>query len=129
MAQRPTFLSIICILLALYGVMLLLGGAALAVLGGTGVIGDVIGTIGYELTDTLIMGIGIAFVIVGVLALLVVFLLWNGNSFGWYLTMVFLVINAVSGIFMLPAGVVQLVITILLIWYFFRPNVKDFFGV
>lgn len=122
MVQRPTFLSIICILMALYGIFVLIAGVALTAFGFTIAAAFSIGSIP-------VIGIGVGFIVLGLLTLLVVFLLWSGSSIGWYLAVVYLVINAIFGILSLPVGILSLLITILLIWYFFRPNVKDFFGV
>jgi len=129
MAQRPTFLSIICILLALYGVFILLVGVMLAAFGGSGALSGIADDIGLEFAEAFLIGFGIGLIVIGLLALLAVYLLWNGKTIGWYLAVIFLAINAISGIFMLPAGILSLVVTVLLIVYFFRPNVKAFFDV
>jgi len=129
MAQRPAFLSVMCILLTLIGVLMLIVGVMLAALGGTGALSWIEDYIGTVLVGTFLFAFGIALIVVGLLALLTVYLLWNGNAAGWYLVVVLLAINAISGLFMLPAGVISLLITVLLIIYFFRPNVREFFDV
>jgi hypothetical protein len=75
-----------------------------------------------------ITGIGVGFIIVGVIALIVTYLLWKGIKLGWYLALIFLAINAVVGILSLWSGLLSLLISALLIWYFLRPSVREFFG-
>jgi hypothetical protein len=126
MAGRPTFLSIICILLAIYGVLLIIGGAAILALGDT--VKDALADASLEEFAGLFTAIGAIALIIGLLVLVVVYLLWSGIGIGWYLALIFLVINAILGILAFPIGLVTLVITVLLIWYFLRPNVRAFFG-
>jgi hypothetical protein len=76
-----------------------------------------------------LLAIGVWMIILGLLTLVVVYFLWNGKKIGWYLVMIYLVINAITGIISLPGGILNLLLTIVLIWYFFRPNVREFFGV
>ncbi|MCL1984194.1 MAG: hypothetical protein FWG58_02190 [Methanomassiliicoccaceae archaeon] len=122
MAQRPTFLTIICILIALYGILMLLAGI-LIIAGGSFLEDNGIDTGG------LFTIAGGVMLIVGIVALIAFFLLKNGNKIGWFLAMIFLILNAISGILAFPAGLLTLVITVLLIWYFLRPNVREFFGI
>jgi len=125
MAQRPTFLSIICILLALFGIVMLLLGVMMLALSGDSIWDE----IGVDFGSALMLGMGAGFLLVGLLTMLAVYLLWNGKKIGWYITIILLVINAIMGILAFPAGLLNLLITVVLIWYFFRPNVKEFFGV
>jgi len=130
MAQRPTFLSIICILLALYSVLMLLVGVILVAFGVSGALSGIVDNIGLEeFAEAFLIGFGIGLILIYLLALLAVYLLWNGKTLGWYLAVIVLVINAIQGIFTLPAGILSLVVTVLLIVYFFRPSVKAFFDV
>ena len=122
MAQRPSFLTIICILIAIYGILMLLAGV-LIIAGGS-----IIENAGID-TGGLFTAAGGVMIIVGIVALIAFFLLKNGNKIGWFLAMIFLVLNAISGILAFPTGLLTLVITVLLIWYFMRPNVRAFFSV
>jgi len=124
MAGRPTFLSIICILLAIYGIIMLIGGIAIIGLGAG--LEDVLKDAGLD--SGLFTALGVVAVIIGLLVLVIFYFLWKGVKIGWYLVMIFLVLNAILGILSFPLGIVSLVLTILLIWYFMRPNVRAFFG-
>jgi len=127
MAQRPTFLSIICILLALLGIIMLVVGAVLV--GSSDVLKDAFANLGVDVESSFFVAMGAIALIFGLLALLVSYLLWKGNKLGWYLVFVVLILNAIFGILALPAGLVEIVITIFLIWYFLRPKVRAYFGV
>ncbi|MDR2866088.1 MAG: hypothetical protein LBV13_01590 [Methanomassiliicoccaceae archaeon] len=124
MAQRPTFLSIICILLAISGLLLLLAG--IMVIASEGAINDALGDVDLLVDLT---AIGAIALIAGLIALVVTYMLWKGIKLGWYLVMVYLIILVIFGILSLPAGILSLIVVIVLIWYFFRPNVKEFFGI
>jgi len=124
MAERPTFLTIIAILLALYGLVLIFLGLALVVLKGD--IEKAIADAGLAFDALTALGVGC--LIVGLLAFIVAYLLMKGIKLGWYLAVIFLIINAVIGILSLPAGILGLILTVVLIWYFFRPRVRAFFG-
>jgi len=130
MAQRPAFLSLICILLALVGILFLILGVMLVAFANADFLAEFdLDQYFNSLVGIGMLSLGAAFIILCVLTLLVSYLLWNGKSIGWYLVMVYLVIVAIVGIFALPVGILNLLITVLLIWYFFRPNVREFFGV
>ena len=108
--------------MAIVGILTLIGGITMIL-----VDADWAGTIG--LSSSLVKALGVYSAVVGLLTLVVAFLLWTGNKLGWYLAIVVLILNAVSSIFQLPTGALTLVVMIILIWYFFRPNVKEFYGV
>jgi len=124
MAERPTVLSIICILMAIIGILSLIGGIMLVLASGNN---DWAGMI--DISGSLLLALGAFTVFVALLTLVVVFLLWTGNKIGWYLAIVILVLNGVSAILQLPTGILTIVIMVILVWYFFRPNVKQYFGV
>jgi len=122
MAQRPTLITIICILMAIVGILTLIGGVTMLLVDATWA-----GTI--DLSPSLVKAFGAYSAAVGLLTLIVAFLLWTGNKIGWYLAIIVLALNAISSIFQLPTGVVTIIVMVILIWYFFRPNVKEFYGV
>jgi hypothetical protein len=126
MAQRPTFLSIIAILLAIYGVLMLIAGIAMILLNANSEVIKVFTDNGIR-TDW-ITAIGLVALVLGILALAVAFFLWKGMAIGWYLAMIFLIINAIWGLLTLWAGLLTLIVSAVLIWYFLRPKVRGFFG-
>jgi len=110
--------------MAIIGILSLIGGVGMIWLAGAA---DWAGVI--DFSSSIITALGVYSVIVGLLTLVVVFLLWTGNKLGWYLAIILLVLNAIQGIISLPTGILTLIIMAILIWYFFRPNVKEYFGV
>jgi hypothetical protein len=126
MANRPTFLSIICILLAIYGIIVMIGGIMIVAVGNDGAVQDALKSVG--MSSSFFNALGAISIIVGLIALVVAYLLWKGISLGWFLALIFLGINAILGILSFPAGLLILIVTVLLIWYFLRPNVREFFG-
>lgn len=56
----------------------------------------------------------------------------NGRDWAWGLTLVLMALNGLSGLFDLatlePGGVVAIAVSGLVIWYFFQPDVKRWFG-
>jgi hypothetical protein len=121
MAQRPTFLSIICILLALYGLASLAVGAMFVFVDFNIALLD-------ELGDLLAYA-GWSAIALGLITLIMVIFLWKGSKIGWFLVILFLIINLITGILAFPAGLILLLIVIFFLWYFFKPNVRKFFGI
>ncbi|MDR0335264.1 MAG: hypothetical protein LBH69_05215 [Methanomassiliicoccaceae archaeon] len=66
--------------------------------------------------------------IIGILVLASAYMLWKGIKLGWYLALIVLVLTAIEGLLALWGGLLLLIVAVLLIWYFFRPNVRAFFG-
>ncbi|MDR0791444.1 MAG: hypothetical protein LBE47_02775 [Methanomassiliicoccaceae archaeon] len=125
MAQRPAFLSIICILLAAVGLVALLVSVTFLI--GLDMITDLLAKI--NLLDGFVAAgyVGIA---VGLLAVVVAVLLWKGNKLGWFLVMLYLVLLLIWMVLSLGwYGLIVLIVVVLLIWYFLSANVKAFFGV
>jgi len=129
MAERPTVITIICILVAILGILMLMSGLMFLTVKNSA---DLIGPMS-EYSVSLINAIGAGYVIIGLLSLVVAFLLWTGKTIGWYLAIIYLIINAVLSIFSIfvrdYTGVINLIIMGILIWYFFQPHVKKFYSV
>jgi len=126
MAERPTFLSIIAILLAIYGVLLIIGGLAMVAMSGNAEIQKIFTDAG--LNTSWMTALGLLALVLGILAIAVAYLLWKGIKLGWFLALIFLVFNLVYGLLAGGIGWLALIITVLLIIYFLRPKVRAFFG-
>lgn len=121
---RPTGVTIIAVLEALGGIIMLLAGLGMVALGGfmalpggmmPGVLGMMAGFLGF------------AFAIIGILSLIFAWGLWTGQGWAWTLTLIFAVIGILFGLFSLPGSILQIIIQAIIIYYLFRPNVKAFF--
>jgi uncharacterized membrane protein (DUF2068 family) len=119
-------ISIIAILNFLIGLFFLVMGVLLAM--GTVAITDLdadlqgLGTVG-----------GAVLVIIGILYLVIAGGLWNGWRIMWYLSVIVTAISLILGIASLFTGtfvgIISLIIDILILYYLFRPGVKEFFGI
>jgi hypothetical protein len=134
--KRPILIAIIGFLTILVAVLILLG-AVLALfsdtivdLGGTGLEG-ILDFIGYGG-----LLVGIIFLIVGIG-------IWRGWAIMWYIAVIIYILGAASSIISIALAftnddvsqaaiaplVVSLVICVLVLYYLFRPKVKEFFNI
>jgi hypothetical protein len=136
MAQRPIGISIIAILAALVGVLCFVGTVMFAALSTVGsFLQDMIEMYGAtvlpgigSLLAAIALGIAGVLAIVGILYLVTAYGLWTGKGWARMLAIVLLILDIIGGILTLPAGIVGLIIAGVLLWYFFTPSVKAFFG-
>ena len=134
--SRPLLITILAILYFLCGILLLLSGIVLA-----------LGVINLEdFTEefkSLLSAGGIVLIIMGIIYLIVAGGFWNGWKIMWYLGVIFTFISLILAIvsmagsayllladFSIVLGLVlPVAINALLLYYLFRPNVKEFFGI
>jgi uncharacterized membrane protein HdeD (DUF308 family) len=80
----------------------------------------------------LVVLIGIGFIILGIVYLAVAYGLWKGKKWAWTITLVVSVISIIIGIASLATGnvgaIIQIIISAVIIYYLYRPNVKAYFG-
>lgn len=134
---RPSGVAILSILAALGGILCLIGAAVLGILAGTWsefietIVEDygagAIPGVGGFLTG-IIMAIAAVAAIIGILYLITAYGLWVGKSWAWWLTIILSVLGIIGGLLSLPVGIIGIIIYILIIYYFTRPHVKEFFG-
>ena len=126
-APRPILITILAILEFLGGLLFLIAG--IVIVAGVITTADV-----PELAELGSIG-GIGFIIVGLIALIIAGGFWNGWSIMWYLGVIF---NAISAAFIvytmftgggIVAGIIPLIIELIILFYLFRPGVKEFFGI
>jgi hypothetical protein len=116
-AGRPLFVTIIGILYLLIGVCALIFGIAVA----AGVsIGD--DTFGATLVGAVGVGLAIIYAVIG-------YGILKGWKIMWYLGVIFAIIGIIIGILAFPLGLIALVIDLVILYYLFRPRVKQFFKV
>ncbi len=134
---RPTGVAVLAILGALGGVLSLFGAVVLGILAGTmsefiestieeygaGAIPDIGGFV-----TGIIMVIAAVAAIMGILLFIDAYGLWTGKSWAWWLTIILSVIGIIGGLLSLPGGIIGIIIEVLIIYYFTRPHVKEFFG-
>ena len=119
--SRPTLITIIAIHYFLVGVLSIISGLVMIV-GGAAVGQLVLGSM-----------TGAVLIVVGLVNLVIAGGFWNGWKAIWYLAVLFGVLEliiCIVGVFSVgPLSLVGLLIEALLLYYMFRPNVKEFFGI
>ena len=140
MAQtiRPIGVSVLAVLVALAGILALIGAIVLGVVAGTmtefiesmiieyggAVIPDVSGFF-----QGMLLVIAAVAAVAGILALVDAYGLWVGAGWAWWLTIILSALGIIGGVLSLPGGIVAIFIDVLIIYYFTRSFVKEFFGI
>ena len=126
---RPIGVTILAILEALIGLVMVFEGSGLAVLGAlagmyTQGLSDLLGALAGILGGILIA--------IGILSLFTAFGVWTGKAWAWTLSLVLAILGLLFGlIFMIGSLVLEIVWIIvyaIMIYYLYRPNVRSFFG-
>ena len=103
-----------------------------SLLGGVGVTGSGGVTVSAGLFGGLFAAIGGIIggiiIVVGLVNFALAYGLLRGLGWAWVLSLVFAVISVVFGILLFPVGIVAIVFDALIIYYLTRRNVKEFFG-
>ena len=134
---RPIGVTALAILVALAGILALFGAVVLGILSGTmtefiesliieyggWVIPDVAGFL-----EAMLLVIAAVVAVVGILALIDAYGLWIGAGWAWWLTIILSALGIIGGLVSLPSGIMTILIDVLIIYYFTRPYVKEFFG-
>ena len=139
MAQktRPIGVAVLAVLVALAGILALVVALVLGILSGTVteaiesaiidyggmVIPDIQGFV-----EAMLLVIAAVAAVVGILALIDAYGLWVGAGWAWWLTIILSGLGIIGGIISLPGGIVSIAIDALIIYYFTRRYVKEFFG-
>lgn len=118
-ASRPLLITIIGALYALVGVLAILAGIILAV-GGAAADALAAGAVG-----------GGIVAIVGLIYIVIALGFFKGWKLWWYLGVIFTILNLIFGIASLfvtgAGGIVLVIVALIILWYLFRDNVKEFF--
>jgi len=123
MTERPLGVTIIGILWILSGLLALFGGMGIAALGSlvAGPIGGIIG-----------LGLGVALLVIGIIEIVLVIGCFKRWGWVWTVGDIVTIISLLMGIvnlFRTGAGaLLGIVISIVILWYLFRENVKKYFG-
>jgi hypothetical protein len=136
MVQRPVGISIVAVLGALVGIGFFLLAVLFAALSTAGsFLQDMIETYGAtvvpsigSLLTAIALGIAGVLAIIGILYLVTAYGLWTGKGWARMLAIVLLILDIIGGLLTLPAGIIGLIIAGVLLWYFFTPSVKAYFG-
>lgn len=135
--KRPTGVTVIAILIIIGGILLLLAGIA-GVAVGSLFISQIVG-LGFVIIGAIILAVGIGYLVVS-------YGLLKGKRWSWTITVILLfigiAINVVSIIFGSFAinmdtssflttnsgSIVGIIISVIILYYLYRPHVKSYFG-
>ncbi len=129
--ERPLGVTILAVLSILGGALLILVGILAAALGA--VFASALASSMHGIPLILAAEIGIVLIIGGAIELLIGWGLWKGAGWAWWLTVIFDALGVIMSIASLASGnvgsVIGLIINAVILYYFFKPHVKAFFGV
>jgi len=123
MTERPLGVTIIGILWILGGLLVLFGGIGIAALGSlvAGPIGGIIG-----------LGLGVVLLVIAIIEIVLGIGCFRQWGWVWTVGVIVTVISLLGGIidlFRTGAGaLLGIVISIVILWYLFREDVKNYFG-
>ena len=124
--NRPVVISIVAILNFLIGLFFLAGGIVMAL----GII-DISAHVP-EMAEYAALGGGIV-ILIGIIYLVIAGGMWNGWKIMWYIGVIVNGLSLIMGIASIFVGsfvgIIPLVIDAIILYYLFRPGVKEFFGI
>ncbi|MBR4684995.1 hypothetical protein PED39_04985 [Methanomassiliicoccales archaeon LGM-RCC1] len=124
--NRPVVISIVAILNFLIGLFFLAGGIVMAL----GII-DISAHVP-EMAEYAALGGGIV-ILIGIIYLVIAGGMWNGWKIMWYIGVIVNGLSLIMGIATIFVGsfvgIIPLVIDAIILYYLFRPGVKEFFGI
>ncbi|MDR0523679.1 MAG: hypothetical protein LBG62_04600 [Candidatus Methanoplasma sp.] len=141
MAGRPILITIIALITLIEGAVVLVSGSLLTASSSNGFVNDVLDTLDLatilkDISDI----VGASMVVIGIVLLVAGLGLLMGWKFSWYLATVLYFVTLIAGMFYVAvalvdgeyvglSGILPTLIAILLIYYMFRPKVKEFYKV
>jgi len=136
--SRPTGVTIISILNIIGGIIMLIIGFGLAAISSilptmTAIDPNASGQMALAgLLGPAGVALGGIFIILGIISFIVAWGLLKGKGWAWSLTMILSIISIIISIVSLVGGnfggVVNIIISGIIIYYLYRPHVKAFFG-
>uniref|UniRef100_A0A7C4BAG2 DUF7144 domain-containing protein n=1 Tax=Thermofilum pendens TaxID=2269 RepID=A0A7C4BAG2_THEPE len=125
--QRPTGITILALLEFIGGGLTILLGIAFLALG------PVIAAGLPSFLSVLVGALGGVFIVMGLIGVVLGWGLWTGKGWAWWITVILQALSLLTGLAGVamgdPASFIGLLIAALILWYMFKPHVKDFFGV
>jgi uncharacterized membrane protein (DUF2068 family) len=79
--------------------------------------------------EAMLLVIAAVAAVLGILALVDAYGLWIGAGWAWWLTIILSALGIIGGILSLPGDIIAIFIDVLIIYYFTRSYVKEFFGI
>lgn len=129
--NRPLGVTILAILAFIGGALQLATGAA-AIVGG-GLVGGLLGGAEGAAVGGLVAISGLFLVVLGIVALLAGYGLWQLASWAWLLTIAWAILGLISAALTLLGGdfasaIISAILPAVVLWYLNRPDIKQAFG-
>lgn len=118
MAERPTGVTIICILGWIGAILSIIGGAALAFLGPF--LAAFVQEVPALVSGALLMGLGVVTLILGIVLLVAFYWLWQMKKTGWTIVMVLEIISLITGLVSLSWF--QIIIALIIVLYLYTKR-------
>lgn len=136
--KRPTGITVIAILIIIGGILLLLAGIGGVVVGSLFISSQIIG-LGFVIIGAIILAVGIGYLVVS-------YGLLKGKRWSWTITVVLLFIgipiniaSIIFGSFAInmdistfitanSGNIAGIIISVIILYYLYRPHVKSYFG-
>lgn len=121
---RPTGITILAILEGLGGLLLLFGALAIFALSAVGYASS--GTGGF-LVGAVGGAIAVFLVLLALITFAVAYSFWTGKPWGWWLGIILSGLQIISGLITFPAGILNVALGVIILYYLTRPYVKIWF--
>ena len=121
--ERPVVVTVVAVLGFIFGALGILGG--LFVMAGGASFGMMYGQQGAVAAGAM-AGAGMGMIIMGIVELVIAWGLWVGKVWAWWLTVIFSALGVLS---IFSRNIVGAVVAAVILYFFFKPEVKDYFGV
>lgn len=118
--ERPLGVTIIAVLEALGGLVLLGSGSFLLIFGSFSSVGA-----GF-MVGAFAGALGGLLIILGLLSFIFAWGIWKGKGWAWTLTLIFTILGLIGAL--VSFNIISLLIDVIILYYLTRPQVKAFFG-
>jgi len=125
---RPTGVTILAILGFIVAALFIFAGIALVALGPL-ILSIMRESMSHPFLALIAGGLGVFLLVLGGIELVISWGLWIGQGWAWWLEVIFSALGLLSSLVDLPRGVIGLLVNALILYYFFKPHVKEYFGV
>ncbi|MDR0309483.1 MAG: hypothetical protein LBH88_01825 [Candidatus Methanoplasma sp.] len=132
--SRPILVAIIGLLTIIGSIVIIIAGLGLAFT-------EIVADLDFGIVGDIVDILGFGLIAVGIISLIIGIGIWSGWTIMWYIAVILYVLAVIASIISLimmvvdgevsigASFIISLIISILILYYLFRPKVKEFFGV
>lgn len=135
MSDRPLLITVIGSLTMLSAILFLIFGVIFTILPESAIQdmwNDYNGTdVTYDVFKVVFSVVGVTLIVIAIISFLIGFAFLRGWTIAWYLGVLIYIVEAVLSLIsiMTIISVITLAFSLIVLYYLFRPRVKEFFGV